>query len=193
MSLRRRDFIASAAGTLAGCTQVSLPPSDEEPEALEVVAVPYEMKGFSWVIDEALAGMPRPGARGDLDADLSFLADREIELLVSLTETGVDEDAASSFGVEVLHLPVKDFGAPTLAQLCTFTKAAREHLASGRRVGVHCGAGLGRTGTFLAAYFVGQGMTAEAAIARVRALRPGSIETKAQEEAVAQFALTTCH
>ncbi len=192
MTLRRRDFIASAAGTLAACSQVPVPPSEEEPEALDVVAVPYEMKGFSWVVDDALAGMPRPGAHAELEADFRFLADQKIDLLVSLTEAGVDEDEAEAFGVDVLHLPVKDFGAPTLDQLCTFTKVAREHLAAGRRVGVHCGAGLGRTGTFLAAYFVGQGMTAEAAIAHVRALRPGSIETKAQEAILAELEITPC-
>ena len=56
-----------------------------------------------------------------------------------------------------------------------------------RAVGVHCGAGMGRTGTFLAAYLVSQGMTAHDAIAEVRRLRPGSIETPAQERAVAQY------
>ena len=47
---------------------------------------------------------------------------------------------------------------------------------------------LGRTGTVLAAYFVTQGMTARAAIERVRQLRPNSVETDEQEEAVAEFA-----
>lgn len=193
MTLRRRDLIVSAAGTLAGCTRVIVPESDDdETEAVEVVAVTYEMRGFSWVVDERLAGMPRPGGHGDLEADLAFLADQKIELLVSLTEHGTDADAAEALGIRVLHLPVKDFGAPSLEQLCAFTNAARDQLASGKRVGVHCGAGLGRTGTFLAAYFVREGMTADEAIAHVRALRPGSIETTTQEEAVAQFELFTC-
>jgi len=50
-----------------------------------------------------------------------------------------------------------------------------------------CGAGLGRTGTLLAAYFVTQGDSADEAIARVRAGRPGSVETLQQEQAVHEF------
>src|ERR671937_301404 len=55
-------------------------------------------------------------------------------------------------------------------------------------VAVHCGAGLGRTGVVLACYFVTKGLTADNAIARVRRLRPGSVETEEQERAIEEFA-----
>ena len=55
-------------------------------------------------------------------------------------------------------------------------------------VAVHCGAGLGRTGVVLACYFVHKGLTAQNAIGRVRRLRPGSIETDEQADAIAEFA-----
>ena len=53
---------------------------------------------------------------------------------------------------------------------------------------VHCSAGLGRTGTVLACYFVQQGMSAKNAVARVRRMRPGSIETDEQADAVVEYA-----
>jgi atypical dual specificity phosphatase len=56
-------------------------------------------------------------------------------------------------------------------------------------VAVHCGGGLGRTGTLLACYLVSaEGLPADAAIARVRAARPGSVETEDQEQAVRRYA-----
>ena len=55
-------------------------------------------------------------------------------------------------------------------------------------VAVHCGAGLGRTGVVLAAYFVATGATAQNAVARIRRLRPGSIETDEQAEAIEHYA-----
>lgn len=164
-------------------------PPDEQ---LASVALPplmaFEMDGFSWVVDEQLAGMPRPGSNSPLEQDMSFLRDQELDLLFSLTVGGTDPELAASYGVEILHLPVTDFTAPSLEQLEQFVTLTRAALAKGERVGVHCGAGLGRTGTFLAAYFVTTGLAADAAIAHVRALRPGSIETDAQEQVVRDFA-----
>ena len=49
-------------------------------------------------------------------------------------------------------------------------------------------AGLGRTGVVLAGYYVAKGMTASNAIAKVRKIRPGSVETDEQAEAIADFA-----
>jgi atypical dual specificity phosphatase len=146
------------------------------------------MKGFSWVIENQVAGMPRPGVKRPLDQDLAFLRAQGIDALVSLPEQPLDPAALSQHGIESLHIPVADFHAPTQAQLDQYVNAVQSWTSAGRRVGTHCTAGLGRTGTFLAALFVARGMDADAAIAEVRRLRPGSIETDEQEQAVREFA-----
>ena len=56
---------------------------------------------------------------------------------------------------------------------------------------VHCIRGMGRTGTMIACYLVkAYGMTGRTAINEVRRLRPGSIETKEQEQIVESYAKT---
>lgn len=142
---------------------------------------------FSWVIDQQLAGMPRPGISGSLAADIAFLAEQGVGLLVSLTGSPPDSSMLTEYGIESLHLPILDFQPPTLQQQVAFVNAASEVMGSGGRVGVHCTAGMGRTGTMLATFLVFLGSSAEDAIASVRDLRPGSIETPAQESAIRAY------
>lgn len=142
------------------------------------------MQGFSWVIDGKLAGLPRPGAYRSVEEDLDFLRDAGIGLLVSLTERRVDPAAARERGIEILRITIIDFTAPTLEQQREFVAAVDESLAQGRPAGVHCAAGIGRTGTMLATYLVSTGMEARAAIDEVRRRRPASIQTAEQEDAV---------
>jgi atypical dual specificity phosphatase len=80
--------------------------------------------------------------------------------------------------------------APTLEQVQEFVAFQRRANADGLGVVVHCGAGIGRTGTFLACALVAQGAPPEEAIARVRRLRPASIETSPQEDVVWRFGRT---
>jgi atypical dual specificity phosphatase len=151
--------------------------------------VPSEpVSGFSWAIENQLAGMARPGAARDLSQDLAYLCDQKIDLLVSLTEQSLPPDTVRAYGLRPMSIAVADFTAPTLAQLDQFVAAVDDTLAAGRRVGVHCAGGLGRTGTFLAAYFIHQGMPPGVAIGHVRGLRPGSIETPEQESVLFDFA-----
>ncbi|NWR80853.1 DUS23 phosphatase, partial [Centropus unirufus] len=88
-----------------------------------------------------------------------------------------------------LHrLRVPDFTAPTPGQIRTFLRLVEVANARGEAVAVHCMLGHGRTGTMLACYLAkAQKMSGADAIREVRRLRPGSIETREQEQAVIQF------
>ncbi len=139
--------------------------------------------GFSWVIDGALAGMPVPS-----EDDLAWVAGQGVGLVITLTESPLDPTLLADLGLEGLHLPVEDLTPPTITQANRAVAAITAHLDAGQAVAIHCTAGLGRTGTMLAMWFVHSGMRAEQAISHVRALRPGSIETTEQELAIGRYA-----
>ena len=131
--------------------------------------------GFSWVERPLLAGMAQPGSADEL----AWLRDQGIELLICLAADPPPRHWVNEAGLFLVHNPVQDYTAPTpeqLDQIMSNIKRAHEKKLG---VGVCCGAGLGRTGTILACYFVTQGL---------RRLRPGSIETEEQEKAVEEFA-----
>ena len=86
------------------------------------------------------------------------------------------------------HLPIIDVSVPDARFEAAWLKvgeALRAQLRDGTNVVVHCRGGLGRAGTIAARLLVELGtMGPEEAIARVRAVRPGAIETLAQENHV---------
>lgn len=145
------------------------------------------MQGFSWVVEGKLAGMPRPGDGESLDADLEWLSRKGIRLLFTLTESPLSADRLAAHDIASVHLPVRDFTPPTVEQLHQFVEETRVANANGKAVGVHCRAGIGRTGTFLAAWLVADGFSPVEAIRRIRRLRPGSIETPEQEDVIHEF------
>lgn len=143
---------------------------------------------FSFVIEGLLAGMERPGTFARLRNDLEFLQLQRIRAIVSLTESPLDKPFIEEFGFRYLHLPVTDFMPPSPGQIEEFLRFLRAAEADGIAVVVHCGAGLGRTGTLLACALVSRGLAAGEAIDQVRTLRPYSIETIEQEDCVRRFA-----
>lgn len=138
---------------------------------------------FSWIERPHLAAMGRPAS---LD-ELSWLRGQGIQLILSLTEEPLRRDWINDAGLFAMHEPMIDMEAPELDRLIRCVSAIRKATEGGVGVGIHCQAGLGRSGVVVACYLVDKGLSASNAIARVRRLRPGSIETVDQEEAVSQY------
>jgi atypical dual specificity phosphatase len=172
---------------LAGCFPVgTLSPTSQE----EKVTVSTDIHNFSWLVPDLLAGMAKPGAYQDLDDDLAALDALGVRLVITLTEDALPAADLANHGLDALHVPVEDYTAPTQKQMVRFVREARESMDAKRPVAAHCYAGKGRTGTMLAAYLVSDGRKGQQAIDEIRELRPGSIETEEQEQAVIDFEQT---
>ena len=134
----------------------------------------------------------------DLDADIAVIARWGAAAAVTLIEP--DEfrrlavqglpAAMAAAGIEWHHLPITDVAPPDErfeSRWHYAWPALQARLAAGGRVLVHCRGGLGRAGTVAACMLRGLGESAEAAIASVRAVRPGAIETAEQEAWVHRY------
>jgi hypothetical protein len=103
-----------------------------------------------------------------------------VRRLVNLHKRRHAPGRLSAYGLGESHVAVADFAAPTPAQLATALSVIHGAVNAGERVAIHCGGGLGRSGTVAACYLVELGHEWRAAVRRVRAVRPGAIETPAQ-------------
>jgi atypical dual specificity phosphatase len=141
-------------------------------------------KPFTWIVPEQVAACTYPKRVEDLQQ----LAARGVTLLINLHRRPHDPDLLQAQGLAERHLPVADFQPPAPVQLAAGLAAIEKALAAGGKVAVHCRGGLGRTGTLLACYLIRTGMAADDALAHLRRLRPGSVESRSQEQAVRAFA-----
>ena len=109
---------------------------------------------MNWLIPGELARSSIPRS-----SDLIALHEEHIDSIVNLLEEWYHEVAEEEIksGFNVLHSPVPDFGAPSLDQLKTIVTWIDNEIAHGKKVLVHCFAGIGRTGTVLIAYLMTKG------------------------------------
>jgi hypothetical protein len=87
-----------------------------------------------------------------------------------------------------LWLPSDDGRPPAPTQLAQGVRFIAGQLAAGRKVYIHCHAGVGRAPTLAAAYLVSTGLTPNDAIAVVRAARPWIRMNSKQRAAVTAVA-----
>jgi len=131
----------------------------------------------------------------DLTTDLDAIRDWGAAAVVTLLEPKeilllrVDRlgEEVRRRGMLWFHLPIADVSTPDEVferNWVVAGDALRTLLRSGRDVLVHCRGGLGRAGTIAARLLIELGMEPATAVDRVRAVRPGAIETPEQKQYV---------
>ena len=137
---------------------------------------------FSWILEGSLAGAQGPTS----SRDLMFFKRNDILAVLRMEQNTV---SGEPWNLVDMFEPVPDFTPPTLEQIQRMVAFIDAQMETWERpVVVTCAAGLGRTGTVLACYLVSTGYEPQEAIQWVRGLRPGSIQTRQQEERVHDYA-----
>jgi protein-tyrosine phosphatase len=133
-----------------------------------------------------------PWAR-DLTVDLDAIAAWNAKAVVTLVEPQeISRLCISDLGPQIqrrgmewVHMPITDVSTPGPefeAKWPEVSGRLRSRLNAGENILVHCRGGLGRAGMIAARLLVETGVDPEDAMKRVRAVRPGAIETRLQEQ-----------
>ena len=139
-------------------------------------------QGFSWVEEKRLAGTSVPVSQEHLEA----LVQEGVAHLVSLSPETPPPKPID--GLKITFIPVEDFEAPDSGDFTRFFELCERAHALGQAVAVHCRGGNGRTGTMLAAYFIWRyNYDADSAVKFLRTMRPWSVESQDQMEALVRL------
>lgn len=194
---------SDAAKSFVRTGSCSVPAPDAAPEALDPEAPPpaplpaaakeyvsdsFGPRGFLWLKKGQLAGTPRPGVFYDIDYDLKALQRVGVNCLVSLTERAPEVEIMKQHGIDNIWSPIPDMAAPSITQAASICKQIEQRLQRNEVLAVHCRAGLGRTGTLLAAYLIWEGAEALSALETVRRVEPRWVQSEEQVAFLEKFA-----
>ena len=145
-------------------------------------------RGFHWVVPGRLAGCPAPGVVNPIDYDLKVIQKMGVTGLITLTETDLDQESLTRHGLFNIHSPIFDREAPSIAQTHMLLIKMERLMLKGEVLAVHCKAGLGRTGTLLAAWMIRDGgFASEEAVRRLRLIEPGFIQSDEQMDFLSRY------
>ena len=152
---------------------------------------------FRWLIPFHFAIMSTPRE----ESDIATLASPHLGIrhILTLTEeTPIPKQWLSGNNIKHTYLPIPNYHPPTIEQMDFIIRLFQEE--HNLPLLVHCGGGKGRAGTVAACYLSAYGfgkpqadltqptIPAGDAVAALRVIRPGSIETPQQEAFVSQWA-----
>ncbi|EPR21287.1 hypothetical protein L905_07340 [Agrobacterium sp. TS43] len=132
--------------------------------------------------------MPCPGRSASILAEVSKLEELGVDVVVSLMQdqefpdlSGFSEVLRSS-EIEWIRLPIVPNSIPDAASDWNLVRSVLiNRITNGKFVAIHCWGGLGRTGMIAADLLTAFSHEPSDAITLVRQVRPGTIESEAQE------------
>ncbi len=137
------------------------------------------------VIDEQflLGGVP-------MFDDVERLQQQGVGAVVNLcAERLGDPSRLREAGMDYLWLPVVDANPPTLVQIRYGLTWIAGHIAAGRAIYIHCAAGIGRSATLLACWYVAtKGLHVPQALHLIKKRRPQVAPTRRQLHRLQEFA-----
>ena len=142
---------------------------------------------------DPLRRLNRGGALDAFPDDLPMLHGLGIRAVVCLVNLPNDAAIFQDAGFEFKCFPIADGHPPSLTQAAEFVEFASNCGLRNLPLAIFCEAGIGRTGTMIASYFISQGDTAAQAIAHVRRAEPSAVETVRQIRFLEEFATRTTH
>lgn len=157
-------------------------------EAKQYVSDAFGPRNFLWLKKGRLAGTPKPGLLTDIDHDLTALKRVGVTVLVTLTESPMEKEILSEYEISNVFFPIDDMGAPDIEDAKKLCYRISRLLQKGEVVAMHCKAGLGRTGTMLAAMLIWDGSSALEALENTRRIEPRWVQSEDQVAFLEEFA-----
>ena len=141
--------------------------------------LPKPLAESYWVIPGRLLAGKYPGGKNlqELERRLGPILDAGFNAFIDLTEPGELPAYNDYLPSDVVHVrkPITDHGVPRdAAYMAEILAELDALLGAGRRVYLHCRAGIGRTGTVVACHLIEQGLSQAAALQRLNELWQGS-------------------
>lgn len=164
------------------------PPPPLPKEARKYLSDSFGPRGFLWLIPGKLAGTPKPGIFFEPEYDLKALHRVGVRHLVSLMEEEqppVEKNA--EHGLSTCWFAITDMAAPTLQQAVEICRHLDKQIFEDNTTAVHCKAGMGRTGTILAAYLIWKGQSAFNALENTRKVEPRWVQSRQQVAFLERF------